>query len=325
MRFAIADHDQPTGPVPPAEVVLGGVGPAPADSGYRWFSTWLGDAEPTAIGFAPGALDLHGISSLPAREGRLAAWALRLWRPSDQTTIVCCVAEVDQLPEAERDHGIQALINRLAGYGEGTAVIIAGGFTTDTADRLVASGWLGRVAPGEDRILVAPGIDVTEHDPAHGVVDLAIRHRRQLINERRWTEPGAEVVRLDWWYQPERSARVRCDSYADAIERLDGDTMGGGAIALDYRLRNPDGAELAATTWAGSEAAELRPGDHVLTRRFLVNGSSRSTGFDDAAEALRCAWAWAADEVAEELTVGRDAGTTVRLPGDRVRIRQDWG
>ena len=241
------------------------------------------------------------------------------------TTIVCCVAEVDRLTEAERDHGIRALINRLAGYGEGTAVIIAGGFTTDTADRLVASGWLGRVAPGEDRILVAPGIDVTEHDPALGVVDLAIRHRRQLINERRWTQPGAEVVRLDWWYQPERSARVRCDSYADALERLTGDTLGGGAIALDYRLRNPDGTELATTTWAGSEAADLRPGDRVLTRRFLVNGPSRNAGFDDAAEALRCAWAWAADEVAEELTVGRDAGTAVRLPGDRVRIRQDWG
>ncbi len=305
-------------------VLVRGAPPAHADSGYRWFSTWLGGERATAIGFTHGTLDLHGISSISARQGRLTSWALRLWRPSDMATILCCVAELDQLPDGERDHGIRALINRLAGYGEGTAVIVAGGFTADTADRLVASGWLCRVASGEDRILVAPGIGVTEHDRAHGVVDLAIRHRRQLINERRWTQPGAEVIRRCWWYQPERSARLRCSSYAEAMERLTGDTWGGGTISLEYLLQNPDGSRLTTTTGADADTAGLRPGDRVLARRFVVK-SQRRTDFDDAAEALRCAWAWAAEEIVEELTLGRDPATAVQLPGDRVRIKQDWG
>jgi hypothetical protein len=323
MRVAIVDHETQAVPVPPAEiVVLRGAGPAPG--GYRWFSSWLGEDAPTAIGFAPGALHLHGLFSLPLT-GRLAAWALRLWRPSDMVTIVCCVTELDQWPDDERDRGARALIDRLDRLGEGTAVIIAGGLTVDAVDQLVDSARLERVAPGEDRILVARGIDVTTHDPSHGVVDLAVRHRRELINERRWTRPGAEVVRLDWWYQPERSARQRCDGYADAIERLDTDSMGGGTISLTYLLQDPDGPRLETTVGAGSEAAGLRLGDRVRSSRYVVHQPQRKTAFDSVAEALRCAWAWAADEVVEELTLGRGAETAVTLPGDRVRIRQDWG
>lgn len=189
MRVAMVDLENRTGPVPPAEVmVLRGAGPAPAGD-YRWFSSWLGGGSSTSIGFAPDALHLHGLISLPLSDGRLAGWALRLWRPSDQATIVCCVAELDQLEEGERDRGVRVLIDRLDRLGEGTAVIVAGGLTTDAADQLVDSARLVRSAPGEDRILVAPGIGVVEHDPAHGVVDLAIRHRRELIKERRWTQP----------------------------------------------------------------------------------------------------------------------------------------
>lgn len=324
MRVAIVDHETRAEPVPPTEVVvLRGAGPALA--GYRWFSSWLGGDAPTAIGFAPDALHLHGLISLPLSDGRLAAWALRLWRPSDQATIVCCVAELDRLPEGERDSGVRAMIDRLDRLGEGTAMIIAGGLTSDTIDPLVDSARLRRVAPDEDRMLIAPGIGIAAHDPAHGVVDLAIRHRRELIKERRWTQPGAEVLRVDWWYQPERSARQRCESYADAVARLDADSWGGGTIALTYLLQEPDGTRLETTTWAGSEAAGLRIGDRVRSCRFVVHQPQRKTTFDSAAEALRCAWAWDADAVAEELTLGRDAATAVTLPGVRVRIKSDWG
>ncbi|MFC7620112.1 hypothetical protein [Microlunatus sp. GCM10028923] len=323
MRFANLGPADQVAALPPADVlVLRGT--PPADDGYRWFSTGLGGEQPTVIGFATGALDLHGILSVPARAGRLTAWALRLWRPADQVTIVCCAAELDRLPADQRQSGLRVLIDRLAGFGEGTAVILAGGWSPTEADQLVESGWLARVAPGEDRLLVAPGIKITEHDPDQGTADLAIRHRRQLINERRWTEPGAEVIRLDWWYQPERSVRVRCDSYAEAEERQRTDAMGGGSIALTSLLQNPDGRRLETTNWAGSEAAALRKGALVLSRRFVVHQPQRRTDFDTAAEALRCAWAWDADEVSEELTLGHDPATAVQLPGDRVRIKIDW-
>lgn len=324
MRFANLGPADQVRALPPADVLVLRGAPPPADRDYRWFSTALGDEQPTVIGFAPDVLDLHGIFGVPARDGRLTALALRLWRPADQVTIVCCAAELDRLPTDERPSALRVLIDRLAGYGEGTAVIFGGGFSPSEADQLVASGWLARVAPGENGMLVAPKITITERDPVRGTVDLAIRHRRQLINERPWTEPGAQVISLDWWYQPERSVRVRCENYAEADQRQQTDPLGGGTIALTYLLQNPDGRRLETTTWAGSEAAALRKGDRVLARRFVVRQSQRRTGFDTAAEALRCAWAWAADEVVEELTLGRDLASAVQLPGDRVRITSDW-
>ncbi|WP_152361050.1 hypothetical protein [Microlunatus speluncae] len=325
MRFALVDHEQPGRPAPQAEVLLqrGGTS-VPADGGYRWFATWLGGDQPTAIGFAHDGLELHGIAQVPSREARLTAWALRLWRPSDAVTMVCCVAEIDRLSESAREPAIRVLLDRLAGYGESTAVIIAGWFTTSTANRLVAGGQLHRVAPGEDRILIAPGIAVAGHDPTAGVVDLTIRHRRELIDHRRWTRPGAEVTEVSWWYQPERSAGVRCASYAEASERLAADTWGPGTISVTYVLQDPDGTRLETTTGAGSEAAGLRPGDRVLNRRLVVHALQSPTRFDDVAEALRCAWAWAAKEVAEELTLGRDAASAVTLPGDRIKITPEW-
>ena len=66
MRFANLGPAGQVAALPSADVLVLRGAPPPADRDYRWFSTGLGDEQPTVIGFAPDVLDLHGIFSVPA-------------------------------------------------------------------------------------------------------------------------------------------------------------------------------------------------------------------------------------------------------------------
>ncbi|PSK90967.1 hypothetical protein CLV63_12194 [Murinocardiopsis flavida] len=319
LRVAVDPHSD----IDPAPDITAALDTDPVrDPRYRWWSHGHGTAPSTTLSYDPGSLAAPAVREWAGSAGHPAGWEMRLRPATGGTPITCALTRLGALHGADRDSVLDSIAGHITAHGEGAALVVFGDFTTGDTDRLAARVPLRPAGPGDNRVLVTDAITVTAHDPHRGTADLRVRSRRDMIKDRTWTQVGAEVVRRRWWYQPERASRVRCESHAEAQRKLHDDPMGGGTIALEYVVQNPDGRRIEARTSGTSSTAGVRRGDRVLGCRFLVveDRGTRTTRFETAAEALRSAWAWGAEYVAEELTIGRDGGAAVTVPGDKVRL-----